>query len=118
MSSSANKLSLLNFYSLACAMLLYVGETVVAITDAAKPFSLSVDDYIVATGLFVFSLRPFTSKRLAGLAASWAFAVGGLWVMLIYRLPPLGEGERLGLLVGALLAAVVGLISTAKKLID
>ncbi|MFT5063285.1 MAG: hypothetical protein ACI91G_000652 [Gammaproteobacteria bacterium] len=105
-----SKLTALNFYSLVSAVLLAIGETVVVLIDPNKPFALSLDDYLVVIGLIAFASKPLTQLRRAGLAACWAFACGNLWVILIVRLE--GDGERLGAVIGALLAAIIGLICT------
>ena len=105
----------LNYFSLVFAGLLIVGETVVVMTDPSKPLALSLDDYLVASGLLVFAWRPFSLARLGGLLASWFFACGGLWVMLVYRMPPLGEGERLAVLVAAFVLALLGAVWTASR---
>lgn len=106
-----NKLSALNFYSLICAVLLAIGETVVLFIDPNKPLALVLDDYLVAAGLVIFAAKPFSQLRRAGLAACWAFASGNLWVILIVRLE--GDGERIGAVAGAIVAALLGLIFTA-----
>lgn len=97
----------LNYFSLLFASLLFIGETIVVLTTN-KPLALSLDDYIVIISLLIFAARPFNRARLAGLLATWTFAAGALWVMLIHRMPPLGEGERLAALAGAFAAAVIG----------
>lgn len=107
-------LTALNVYSLICAVLLGIGETAVLFIDPNKPLALALDDYLVAAGLIAFACKPLTQLRRAGLAACWAFAVGNLWVILIVRLE--GDGERLGAVIGALLAGVIGVIASAISL--
>lgn len=105
----------LNYYSLAFAIVVIIGETLVML-NTSKPFPLSADDYLAALALLLFSIRPLTTQRLAGLLATWCFAVGGLWVMLIYRIDPAlgGNGERVFVLGGAFVAACIGALWTAR----
>lgn len=102
-------MSALRYFALFFAVTLIAGESYV-MANAVKPWSLAIDDYLAAAALLLFAWRTLNLGRLVGLAISWAFCVGNLWVILIYRIDPvLGSGERISLVIAALAASGIGL---------
>ena len=98
----------LTLYSAVCALALFVGETLVVV-KTNKYWPLSLDDYIAVAALgFSIYIYQKTEKAL-GLIIVYAYVVGNLYAMLFTRLDPIhGSGERIGLLVAALLVAAIG----------
>lgn len=96
-------------FSLACALLLAVGETLVLLTRG-KYWPLSLDDYVAAGALALVAAWVRPALRATLLPCAWAFALGNLYAMLCTRLDPAtGTGERVGLLAFATALAAVGL---------
>ncbi|WP_281648849.1 hypothetical protein [Parendozoicomonas sp. Alg238-R29] len=102
-------------YALVFAAVLAVGETLV-IFKTNKYWPLSLDDYLAVLTLAGLALASKKSPRFLALTPSvWAFVAGNLYAMLFTRLDPVhGSGERIGLLVVALSAAVAGFIGAVR----
>ncbi|CAM3704336.1 hypothetical protein [Parendozoicomonas haliclonae] len=99
------------YYTLFCALILAIGETLVVI-NTEKYWPLSLDDYLAVAALAILAQAAKAKpKWLAMLPAVWTFIIGNLYAMLFTRLDPVtGSGERIGLLIVAIAAAAVGLI--------
>lgn len=100
----------LTLYSVFCALSLLVGETLVVL-GTNKYWPLSLDDYIAVTAL-LFSIHLYRkTEKALGLIIVYAYVVGNLYAMLFTRLDPIhGSGERIGILIAALLIAAVGFL--------
>jgi hypothetical protein len=98
----------LTLYSAICALMLFVGETVVVL-KTNKYWPLSLDDYIAVAAL-IFSIYVYQKTQQAlGLIVVYAYVVGNLYAMLFTRLDPIhGSGERIELLIAALSIAAIG----------
>lgn len=95
------------------AIALAVGEALVALR-VGKYWPLSLDDYAAVVGLLVGVWLSVKGRGHTVLVATWAYAVGNCWAVLFMRMDPDGgSGERLGLMTVLLVAAAVGLVSSA-----
>jgi len=98
----------LTLYSAICALALFVGETLVVL-KTNKYWPLSLDDYIAVAALVVSIYIYQKTEKALGLIIVYAYVVGNLYAMLFTRLDPIhGSGERISLLVAALLVAAIG----------
>ncbi|MGI9283389.1 MAG: hypothetical protein ACR2PX_27675 [Endozoicomonas sp.] len=99
-------------FALLFAVALIIGETLVVL-KTNKYWPLSLDDYLASVALIGMALLGHRMKAQFLLPVVWAFICGNLYAMLFTRLDPVtGSGERIGLLVVALSAAVAGLVSS------
>lgn len=96
-------------WALLFALALAIGETLV-LWRTDKFWPLSLDDYLIVAILASAAFKPFTRTRGVVLCGAWCAAVGNSYAMLFGRLDPVwGSGQRIGLLILLLSAALLGL---------
>lgn len=106
---------IVTIYSLVCALALFVGETLVVL-KTNKYWPLSLDDYLAVLALLTCAYLFNRTGKALGLIAVYAYVVGNLYAMLFTRLDPVhGSGERISLLVIALLIAGFGFLLSLKS---
>jgi len=111
-------MDILGYYTLAVAILLIIGETLIVIkTD--KYWPLSLDDYAVCGILLYGAFNMEQNHSLLLMIGAWCFMLGNLYAMLFTRMDPNGGSrERLGALVLLLGFGLLGLIASTQRLIS